>query len=99
VSGGLCCQLAFLCFLRLDLAHQAFAETGVARQAVVEARDLLAQVLALGLDQGLGVGLLLSGRETGEPLARGFYSAQARPSSGVRSAASIATPGRGCRGG
>ena len=51
-------EIRLLLVLRLDLPHQALHEAGMGRQAVVEASDLLAQILLLGLDQRPWIRLL-----------------------------------------
>src|SRR5262245_59322656 len=58
MSGSFGSQLAFLNFLCLDLTHEPLAEAGMRGQILVKARNLMAQVFALGLDENFGIRLL-----------------------------------------
>ena len=76
VGGSLGGQFPLAHFQILDLTHQAFHETRMRCQIVVETGDLLAQILFFRFDQSPGIGLFESGyeqsKETTDQLGHSF---------------------------
>jgi hypothetical protein len=63
MGRGLGSQVALVGLELADLPHEALGQAGMGGQALIEIADLLAQVLLLQFQQGLGVLLLDAGDE------------------------------------
>ena len=85
VRGGLGAQVLLLGFELAHLAHDALAQPGVRREALVEVRDLLAQVLLLQLEQRFRIAAFDAGDEQREePFDEIRESAEHAPSRGLK---------------
>src|SRR5262249_41615041 len=55
VCGSLCAQITLLCLKLLDLAHEAFAQTGVRRETLIILSYLLAEILRFHFQQSFRI--------------------------------------------